>query len=170
MRKPKKITLITALKNHVESLLDTHHGQLRKFPNSVIVLVYVMCLNILLQGFLDIFVKFGAYTPWIVDMPWRIDFLFLTAISVLMGFQTLNGMKEQKLDVTRNSIHLGLLVEASLVIGDLHFISVYQTVIPEVFWFRMPFIILTIFNIWILGYIFYRMHLFADKDGHIKLF
>lgn len=159
-----------ALKKHIERHFDTTHGQLRKFPKSIIMLSYIMCLSILFQGFLDIIMKFGGYTPWITSMPWRIDFLFLTTISVLIGFQTLNGMKQQKLDVTRNSIQLGLIVEASLVVGDLHFVSVYGSIIPEVFWFRLPFIVLTVINIFILAYIITKMSVFRNKDGKLALY
>lgn len=161
---------VHVLKNHFEKAVDTHHGQLKRFPNSVIMLVYVMCLNILLQGVLDIIVKVGGYTPWILAMPWRIDFLFLTAISVLMGFQTLNAMKHQKLDVTRNTIQLGLLVETALIVGDLHFIAVYSPIIPEVLWFRLPFILLTLFNIWVLVHVIRKLHVFSNKKGKIELF
>ncbi len=170
MKKTSIASFFFILKNHVESCFDTHHGQLRRFPNSVIIWVYIMCLNILFQGFLDLIIKFGGYTPWIVSMPWRIDFLFLTAISVLMGFHTLNGMKHQKLDVTRNSVQLGLLVETALIVGDLHFIAVYKDIIPEVFWFRMFFVGLTLINVFILLFIVHRMHVFSDKQGKIHIF
>jgi hypothetical protein len=170
MKKLKQIRFFHNLKHHAQEMFDTRHGQLKKIPRSVITLTYVMCLNILLQGFMDIVIKFGGYTPWIIAMPWRIDFLFLTAISVLMGFQTLIGMRRRELDVTRNSIQVGLLVETALIIGDLHFISVYGTYIPEIMWFRMPFVVLTMFNVWILIYVTRRMHIFTGKDGKLKLF
>jgi hypothetical protein len=163
-------SLFENIKHHTESMFDTKHGQLKKIPRPVVVLSYVMCLNILFQGFMDIIIKFGGYTPWIIGMPWRIDFLFLTGISVLMGFQTLIGMRRRKLDVTRNSVQVGLLVETALIVGDLHFISVYGPVIPEILWFRIPFIALTLFNVWILFYIIRKMNLFWGRDGVLKLF
>lgn len=166
----KRWKFFEKLKHHTETMFDTKHGQLKKFPHSVIVLVYIMCLNILVQGFADILIKFGGYTPWIISMPWRIDYLFLTGISVLMGFQTLIGMRRRELDVTRNSVQVGLLVETALIVGDLHFMSVYGPIVPEVLWFRMPFVILTMFNVWILTYISRRMQLFWTKDGGLKLF
>lgn len=169
IKKNNKKNLKTVIKNHVESCFDTHHGQLRRFPNSVIIIVYVMCLNILFQGFLDLILKFGGYTPFVTSMPWRIDFLFLTAISVLMGFQTLNGMKQMKLDVTRNSVQVGLLVEMALIVGDLHFISIYEDLIPDVTLFRAPFIVLTFVNVFILLYVSKKMNLFWE-NGKIKLY
>lgn len=158
------------IRHQAEAMFDTKHGQLKKFPRSVIAIVYIMCINILFQGFLDIVIKVGSFTPWIIDMPWRIDYLFLTAISVLMGFQTLIGMRRRELEVTRNSIQVGLLVEIALIVGDLHFVSVYGPVIPEVLWFRLPFVVLTMFNVWILIYTARRMDLFWDENGKIKLF
>lgn len=167
MTKNKKIK--NAIKKHVEECFDTHHGQLRKFPNSVIMIIYFMCINILVQGFLDIILKVGGYSPLITSMPWRIDFLFLSALSVLMGFQTLNGMKQMKLDVTKNSVQVGLLVETALIVGDLHFISIYKNILPEVILFRAPFIALTAVNVFILIYVIKRMNLFRE-NGKIKLY
>ena len=163
MKKNIKKGVVCFLKSHLGKSVDTHHGQLKRFPDSIIMLVYIMCLNILFQGVLDIIVKFCGYTPWVTGFPWRIDFLFLTTISVLMGFQTFNAMKHQKLDVTRNSILLGFLVETALIVGDLHFISVYSSVVPEVVWFRAPFIVLTMFNIWVLSYVVYRLRIFTNR-------
>ena len=133
-------------------MLHTNAGELRPVPNYVIALIFFLCINVLMQGIGDIVLKFLSYTPVLPSMPWRTDFLFLTAISVLMGYRTLTGMLHQKFDVTRNSIELGILVEIGLVVGDSVFMRNYMFEIPHVIPMRMPFVLLTMINIAILLY------------------
>jgi hypothetical protein len=125
-----------------------------------------MSLSVLLQGIFDIVIKLAGYTPWIVRFPWRVDFLFLTAISVLMGYQTLIGMRRRELDVTRNSVQIGILVETALVVGDIYFIIKNYQEIPEALPIRLPFIILTAINIGILVLISHKLKLFKKSLFH----
>ena len=136
-------------------IIRTNKGDLRPVPNYVIALTFFMCASVLMQGIGDIALKLLSYTPALPTLPWRIDFLFLTSISVLMGYRTLTGMLRQKFDVTRNSIELGILVEISLVVGDSIFIHNHMLDIPHVIPMRLPFILLTMLNIAILLYTYH---------------
>lgn len=133
-------------------VIETNEGQLKNVPNHIIALTTFLSLSVLLQGIADVVLKLLSYTPVLPALPWRTDFLFLTLISVIMGYRTLQGMRMRKFDVTRNSIELGFLVELSLVVGDTEFIFLNFQDIPHVLFMRIPFIVLTLVNMAILLY------------------
>lgn len=143
----------------LKHMLHTSEGQLRRVPNHVLALTMFLCINVLLQGIADVVLKLLSYTALLPDLPWRTDFLFLTAVSVLMGYQSFMGMHHRKFDVTRNSIELGLLVEIGLVVGDVIFIHEHLVGIPHVLPMRLPFIVLTAVNILILLYNYHSLNL-----------
>ena len=143
---------------------------MKSLPVPAFYAVYFMTLSVLVQGLLDVWIKMLSFTPLVPSMPWRINFLFLTAISVLMGYQTLVGIKRRELDVTRNSVQIGILVEIALVIGDILFISEYGDIIPEVLSIRAPFVLFTSINILILIYVALKLDLMRDKHGKWQIF
>jgi len=151
--------LIHIVPTWVNSVIEPGEGDLRYVPGHILALTVFLCLSVLLQGIADVVLKIVSYTPLLTSLPWRTDFLFLTAISVLMGYRTLQGMRMRRFDVTRNSIELGVLVEISLVIGDTQFIFQHLSDIPEVLPMRLPFIILTTINIGILVYSYHTLKL-----------
>ena len=148
-RHPHLDRFLNRLLGHV---IETNGGQLRRVPNHVLALTLFVCASVLLQGIADIVQKCIGYTDILPRLPWRTDFLFLTAISVLMGYRTLSSMHHRKFDVTRNSIELGILVEIALVVGDSVFIHLHMEDITHVIPMRLPFIVLTLINIAILIY------------------
>ncbi len=149
----------THITKTLRSVLHTNEGQLRRVPNHVLALALFLSINVLLQGIADVALKLVSYTELLSPLPWRTDFLFLTAVSVLMGYRSFTGMLHQKFDVTRNSIELGLLVELGLVVGDLVFIRAHLSDIPQVVPMRLPFVILTTINIVILMYNYHTLNL-----------
>ena len=136
----------------VGRVFETNGGQLRRVPNHILALTLFVCASVVFQGIADIVLKLTSYTTILPALPWRTDFLFLTFVSVLMGYRTLGGMHHRKFDVTKNSIELGLLVEIALIVGDMEFIYLHVVDIPHVLLMRLPFIILTIINVMILIY------------------
>jgi len=136
----------------ITRVIETNEGQLKHVPNHILALTLFFCVSVLVQGIADVALKLLSYSPILPELPWRTDFLFLTAISVLTGYRTLSGMRQRKFDVTRNSIELGFLVEIALVVGDSEFIYMHLSDIPHVLPMRLPFIILTLVNIAILIY------------------
>ena len=151
MNKPTK-KLSKSINKSLTQIIDTNQGQLRRVPNHILALSLFLCINVLSQGIADILLKIIGYTRFLPAMPWRVDFLFLTAISVLMGYRSFTGMRHRKFDVTRNSIELGLLVEISLVVGDVLFVMEQISTMPIVLFLRLPFLVLTSINIVILLY------------------
>lgn len=164
---------LRGVKNRVRQKIEHYLGggseNMEELPRKAFWLVYFMTLSVLIQGILDLVIKFAGYTPFMVMFPWRVDFLFLTGISVLMGYQTLKGIEGRKLEVTRNSVEVGLLVEVALVVGDVLFIIQHQDTIPEALWVRSPFIFFTIINIGILLYLIQKLHLFRDPKGKVQI-
>ncbi len=165
---------IESIGNFVEHqtrrIFDTNAGKLKKFPKHIVWLVYFMALNVLAQGIMDVSIKLASYTPWMKTLAWRTDFLFLTAISVLMGYQTLIGIRRRELDVTKNSIQVGLIVEIGLFVGDILYVKKHQAAVPELLSTRLPFIIFTFINIIIILYLIHTLKLFKDKKGYWKVF
>ena len=147
-----------AINKTLKTVLHTNEGQLRRVPNHVLALALFLSINVLLQGIADIALKLVSYSTLLPPLPWRTDFLFLTAVSVLMGYRSFTGMLHQKFDVTRNSIELGILVEIGLVAGDTLFIKEHLIDMPHVLPMRLPFIILTSINILILLYNYGALH------------
>lgn len=157
------------LDSHTTHLVDKTAQKFRLYPRWIIWLILFLSYNVLAQGIADVILKVIGYTPIMSPLPLRIDFLFLTAVSVMMGYQALKGMRRRELDVTRNSISLGLLVESGLVIGDISHIIDFSEQMPELFWIRLPFIILTTINFFILFYISTKLRLFRDENGKFIL-
>jgi hypothetical protein len=149
-----------------KGILHTNEGQLRRVPNHVLILALFLSINVLLQGIADVALKLFSYSDLLPTLPWRTDFLFLTAVSVLMGYRSFRGMLHQKFDVTRNSIELGILVEIGLVVGDILFINQHIVDMPHVLPMRLPFIVLTCLNIFILLYNYQTLNLRKWWSSH----
>ena len=147
-------------------IIRTNEGELKPVPDHILWLTVFLCFSVLMQGIADFALKILGYTALLPSVPWRTDFLFLTAVSVLMGYRTITGMHRRKFDVTRNSIELGLLTEVGLVIGDSEFIWHNLAGIPHILAMRLPFIILTSINIVILVYTYHtlELHRWMNKE------
>jgi hypothetical protein len=159
-----------SVEHHIEHVMHGYGGKLKAYPPFVLYLVYLISWSVLIQGIADIALKIMGYTPWLVKFPWRIDFLFLTALSVLMGYQTLVGIKKRDLDVTRNSVQIGILVETALVMGDAFFLLGPGKEVEGAFWIRLPFMIFTTINVIILLYLTKRLDLLKDEHGARRWF
>jgi len=154
----------------VHELFEVERGQLKHIPNFVIFLIYVLCLSVLFQAGLDFVIEVLMLGGFIEKIPLRVDFIFLTIISTIMGIQTLKGMTRRKLDVTRNSILIGIIVETALITGDLVLIygrSHELGILPMI---RLPFLMLTFLNLGILLFVSSKLKVFRDRKGKLKFF
>jgi hypothetical protein len=154
------------LVHHTSRLVDESERELR-LPKYVLWITLFISYNVLFQGVLDLILKIMSYTPYLY-FPMRIDFIFLTMISVLMGYQTLVGMRRRELDMTRNSVLLGLLTEISLVVSDVIHMIEYSHLSHLVI-IRTPFVFLTIINFCLLVYLSRKINLFRDDNGKFTL-
>lgn len=154
----------------VHQLFDVERGQLKHIPNFVIFLIYVLCLSVIFQAGLDLIIESVMLLGLIEKIPLRVNFIFLTLISTVIGVQTLKGMSKRKLDVTRNSILIGIVVETALIVGDLVLIFEKSDTIGVVPMIRIPFLALTFMNLTILLYVAKRLAVFKDRKGRLQLF
>ena len=168
------VSLMRAFVEYIELLVhkvfDVERGQLKHIPNFVIFLIYVLCLSVLFQAALDFVIESLMLLGMVEKIPLRVDFIFLTIISTVMGVQTLKGMKRRRLDITRNSILVGIIVETALVVGDVMLIlqrSHELSVLPLI---RLPFLMLTFMNLAILLFVGSKLKVFRDKRGKISIF
>jgi hypothetical protein len=166
--------LAKALLEHLDTLIhhlfEVEKGQLKHIPNFVIFLIYVLCLSVLFQAGLDMVIESLMLLGFIEKIPLRVDFIFLTILSTIMGIQTLKGMAQRKLDVTRNSILIGIIVEFALIVGDL--VLIFQqsdklSILPSI---RLPFLMLTFMNFFILIYVAHRLKVFRNPYGKLNFF
>ncbi len=137
--------------------IDKEAGDLTNIPNTVINWSRFMSLNAIFQAMADIIIEIIILLNLVsFKLPFRLEFLLLTMISTVIAYLTLKSMREGNLDVTKNTLIIGLLVESSLVIGDIYLL--FNT--NQYFWMtllvRLPFMILTSFNITIITRIIWR--------------
>lgn len=154
----------------VHQLFEVERGQLKHIPNFVIFLIYVLCLSVIFQAVLDIAVEGFMLLGFIEKIPLRINFIFLTILSTVMGVQTLKGLSQRKLDVTRNSILIGIIVETALIVGDLVLMITKSELIGVLPFIRLPFLLLTCMNLGILLYVAHKLKVFRDKKSSLKFF
>ncbi len=164
-----KEKIIRFLNQHTTRIVDDNNRKFKLYPKWLIWFILFLSYNVLLQGIADVLIKVSGYTPWFYALPARWDFLFLTGVSVLMGYQVLIGMRRRELDVTRNSFALGILVEAGLVISDVLHLIDYASHHEYLLAIRMPFIVLTTINLTILVAIARHLKLFRGRKGEFEL-
>jgi ABC-type multidrug transport system permease subunit len=157
------------LSEHTICIVEGNTQKFKEYPKSVVALVLFLSYNVILQGIADVFIKVLSISKAIFYVPLRLDFLFLTAVSVLMGFQAFKAMKRREVDVTRNSVSLGLLVESGLVASDLYYLFEGGQLDMQMFYLRLPFILITTVNFFILLYIAIRLNVFRDDNGKFIL-
>jgi hypothetical protein len=149
-----------SLKDIIKNLIshiDEEAGALRNIPNFMIRLSMFMSINAILQAIIDITVEvLILFNVISLKLPFRLEFLFLTLISTVIAYLTLKGLREGNLDVTRNNLLLGLIVESFLVLGDLYLLITIRDNFWPVFFFRLFFIVLTSVNIAIISYLIIR--------------
>lgn len=148
------------LKEIIEDLtapIDNEAGMLINVPNFMIRWSIFMSLNAILQATVDLVAEgFMLAGMFPVKVPFRLEFLCLTLISTVIAYLTLKGLREGNLDVTRNTLFLGLLVETSLVLGDLYLLANLEKDFWPILFFRLGFIVLTCCNIAIISNLIIR--------------
>jgi hypothetical protein len=141
--------------------IDPQEGKLKYCPDVVIWLSFFQSLNSLAQAIADILLESLSFFEVILKIPLRVEFLLLTIIAAMLGRFTLSGLRRREIDVSKNSIVLGMMVESSLIIGDLHFMIFDPRSAVELDLIRLPFVLLTTLNVLILVYIILRIRLFG---------
>jgi len=146
--------------------IETDKGGLKPHPDPIIWLSAAISLSTIIQAFTDYILETLSYLNTIFKIPFRLEFLFLTFISAVLGYFTLRGLARHELDVTQNSVFLSFVVEISLLTSDLHFLAYYPGLSMQVTLLRIPYMILTGINILFLIMISLRTRLFGFGSVH----
>jgi hypothetical protein len=137
--------------------IDTEAGRLGGIPNFVLGFSVFMSANALLQAIGDIVLEIAILGEFVAfKIPFRFEFLFLTLLSALIAWLTLQGMKEGDLDLTQSTMTIGLTVESALILGDIFLLFTTEYDVLTTLLVRLPFMVLTSSNIAILSYILIR--------------
>lgn len=161
--------MISYFRKKISRVIDANHQKLRIYPRHVLWMALFISYSVLIQAAADIAIKALGATAWFPNLPVRTAFIFLTAVSALMGYQALQGFRRREVDVTRNSVAIGVLVETGLIADDI--VHIYQVVDshPLVIHIRLPFIILTAINLILLIYIANKLKLFRNDQNRFTL-
>ncbi len=163
------MNLVQKIVNNLVSPIDSEAGALSNIPNFVIAFSIFMSGNAILQAITDVILEVVILLKLVsFKIPFRLEFLLLTVISTVIAYLTLKGMREGNLDLTKNTLLLGLLVESSLVIGDIYLLANTQTDFVTIFLVRLPFLFLTTCNILIISFILWRRHQTKKARPHYK--
>lgn len=161
--------ILSFLSDHTVCIIDGNTQKFKNYPRMVVWLVLFLSYNVILQGIADVVIKILSMAEVIFYVSFRVDFIFLTMVSVLMGYQALRAMQRREVDVTRNSVALGLIVELGLVLSDVFHLINLETLDYNLLWLRMPFIVVTSINFLILIYIAIRLKVFINEKGKFVL-
>lgn len=155
--------------NHLEKYhIHYTSKKLVDIPTEVILASIFLSINALTQFIVDIFIEVASFNNFIPHLETRFNFLTLTFLSALLAFQTLKAIRQKRLDFTRDSAQMGLVIESGLVWGDLVYLNSVDYRTFEVL-VRSPFIFFTLINIGLLLYIILKMKLFKWRIIHLLL-
>jgi hypothetical protein len=132
-------------------------------PREVVLLIFVMSISSVLQAIGDFSLEGLSFFEIIPKIPLRLEFMYLTLISAVLGQFTLWAIRKRELDVTIESVILSFLVETALVTSDLFFLYTHPEMNLYLIFLRTPFIVLTSINILILAYSSWKLKLFVSK-------
>jgi hypothetical protein len=141
--------------------IDPSAGKLKYCPDAVIWLSFWVSLSSLAQAFADFMLEFLSLAGFILKIPFRVEFLMLTIIAAMLGRFALTGLRQREIDISKNSILLGIVVESSLIVSDIYFIFFDEASTQALDLIRTPFLLLTALNVLILIYISLRVRLFG---------
>lgn len=114
-------------------------------------LIKVMSYSALIQAVSDINLEIFSAIGIIEALPFRFSFLILTIISALMAMETLHDLMPYTLLWNRRAVINTGIVELGLILSDIYFIfTIYES--HSMWWLRLPFMIFTAFNVYIIFY------------------
>jgi len=133
-----------------------------------VVCLSIVSFNCILMAVAEAVLESLIITGMTPKVPFRLEFVFLTMLSAIVGWQAIWGILRDSPDLTKNSLVCSLLLEVSLISSDLEFFfrTEVQDVIDFVLQMRIPFVVVTSINavlIVILGLALYS-ECFAKRD------
>jgi hypothetical protein len=131
---------------------------LEKVPLNILISSVFIAWNSLGQGIAEIVYQPLMMMHVLPEAHLDASFYFLAALSALLAHHILSGIRRQEIDVTQDSVQIGLLVECALLISDVIFVQTHFT--QTILLMRLPFMVLTAINIFLLIRIIYILKLF----------
>eukprot|EP01102_Stenamoeba_stenopodia_P018284 TRINITY_DN667_c0_g1_i2.p1 TRINITY_DN667_c0_g1~~TRINITY_DN667_c0_g1_i2.p1 ORF type:complete len:454 (-),score=107.56 TRINITY_DN667_c0_g1_i2:213-1574(-) len=157
---PRKIRVLKPKVVHnILGMLEAN--TLRPVPKSVSIIAIAVAISGVLQFIADITIEILAASGVAYHHPghFRIGFLFLILLSAITGLFTLAGIRARELDVTRESLVLGFVMESGIIVSDMLFILKEEHHPFPAAKYRIPFIILASVDVVGILYVFFRLHL-----------
>lgn len=142
---------------------DAHiHG----IPQRVVHAIVLLCWSSVFQLIADIVFEVLQLTGVIPKVEFRLAFTILTLLSFMLAFHDLSNIRNDELDTTVQSLRLSFLVEFGLVLVDLEFVFFpgSDDQMRRV-WYRAGFLVFTAWNVFLLCYVMFSLHLFWETFG-----
>mmetsp|Transcript_20078 Transcript_20078/g.40531 ORF Transcript_20078/g.40531 Transcript_20078/m.40531 type:complete len:287 (+) Transcript_20078:90-950(+) len=167
----KKVNLIG---DSTRSKKGLHHSLSRRFiqtirhiddvPKDLWLSAIIVAINALLMAVTEILIEVLVLAGVYPKLPFRLDFFFLTMLSALLGWQTLDGIRQKHFDTSINALQVSGLVEAALITGDIVFMKSEQDKYPAAVPTRLPFAILTGINLILVAYMYVELWLYHREE------
>jgi len=137
-------------------------------PRRAVRAAVVVSWNALFMAVAEILIELlilgGAYPK----LPFRLDFFFLTMLSALLGYQSLQGIRKQHFDTSINALMVAALVESALIAGDILYMVETHKEFPATVPTRMPFLVLTFVNLSLVSFLIFEMLQFHKREQELE--
>ena len=139
-------------------------AETRKITYNTLVAATIISWNCILMFVVEFFVEIGLLFKLIPYIPFRIDFLSLTALSTVLAIQAIRGVRQGEIEVTANALVTSATVELLLILGDIVYLSEYAGSNSLVIIIRVPFMILTAINFGLVIFLAYHNHYIGSRN------
>lgn len=155
----------------LESETQTHFPigstrHIEEVPLGAIYSTIVISWNAVVMLVTEVIIEVLIVVELYPKIPFRISFLFLTFLSGLLGAQTLVAVNRKEFDTSHNALQVALLVEISLIAGDIEFLAGKGKKYPAALPTRVPFMILTMVNVCLVVYLYIKLRLYENRTAH----
>jgi hypothetical protein len=145
-----------------------HEGdRLFTVQNEIIYFSLLLSFSVIGQALVDFVLETMSLLGLIDPIPFRLEFLFLTLLSGILGFFTLSGIRKRHIDLTRSSLITSICLEVSLVASDVYYLSRINEFGQYYERIRLPFIILTSINILLILVIIWQSKVFSNQQEYV---
>ena len=125
----------------------------------------IISWNCIFMFVVEFFVEFGLLFKIVPYIPFRLDFLSLTALSTVLAIQAIRGVRQGEIEVTVNALVMSAAVELCLILGDIVYLAKHAGSYPLVIVIRVPFMILTTINFGLVSFLAYHNHWIARNQA-----
>ena len=143
--------------------LASHHAYrqealTRKITYKTLVATTIISWNCILMFIVEVVIEFALLFKILSHIPFRLNFLSLTALSVVLAIQAIRGVRQGEIELTGNALVMSAAVELLLIFGDIVYLVQYADTYPLVVKIRIPFMILTSINFCLVNFLAFHTH------------